>query len=41
MANKLSLVDIELPDGIEDTEHCLLLRPSFDAQRRDLFAGIV
>ena len=23
-------------DGIEDTEHCLLLCPSFDAQRRDL-----
>ena len=28
-------------DSIEDTEHCLLLCPSFDAQRRDLFAGIV
>ena len=28
-------------DGIEDTEHFLLLCPSFDAQRRDLFAGIV
>ena len=28
-------------DGIEDTEHYLLLCPTFDAQRRDLFAGIV
>ena len=28
-------------DGIEDTEHFLLLCPTFDAQRRDLFAGIV
>ena len=28
-------------DGIEDTEHFLLFCPSFDAQRRDLFAGIV
>ena len=28
-------------DGIEDTDHFLLLCPSFDAQRRDLFAGIV
>ena len=28
-------------DGIEDTEHFLLLCPSFDAQRLDLFAGIV
>ena len=27
-------------DGIEDTEHFLLLHPSFDAQRRDLIAGI-
>ena len=28
-------------DGIEDTEHFLLLCPSFDLQRRDLLAGIV
>ena len=28
-------------DGIEDTEHFLLLCPSFDVQRRDLLAGIV
>ena len=28
-------------DGIEDMEHCLLLYPSFDLQRRDLLAGIV
>ena len=28
-------------DGIEDTEHFPLLCPSFDAQRRVLFAGIV
>ena len=28
-------------DGIEDTEHFLLLCPSFDDQYRDLFAGIV
>ena len=28
-------------DGIEDTEHFLLLCPFFDAQHRDLFAGIV
>ena len=28
-------------DGIEDTEHFLLLCLSFDSQRRDLFAGIV
>ena len=28
-------------DGIEDTEHSLLLCPSFDAQPRDLFTGIV
>ena len=27
-------------DGIEDTEHFLLLCPSFDLQRRDLLAGI-
>ena len=27
-------------DGIEDTEHFLLLCPSFDAHRRDLLAGI-
>ena len=27
-------------DGIEDTEHFLLLCPSFDAQRRDLLAGV-
>ena len=26
--------------GIEDTEHFLLLCPSFDVQRRDLLAGI-
>ena len=30
-----------LSDGIEDTEHFLLLYPSIDAQLRDLFAGIV
>ena len=28
-------------DGIDDTEHFLLLCPSFDAQHRDPFAGIV
>ena len=28
-------------DGIEDTEHFLLLCPSFDLQRRDLLAGVV
>ena len=28
-------------DGIEDTEHFLLLCPSFDLQRRDLLVGIV
>ena len=28
-------------DGIEDTEHFLLLCPSFDVQRQDLLAGIV
>ena len=28
-------------DGIEDTEHFLLLYPSFDLQRRDLLAEIV
>ena len=27
-------------DGIEDTEHFLLLCPSFDVQRRDLFADV-
>ena len=27
-------------DGIEDAEHFLLLCPSFDAQRRDLLAGV-
>jgi hypothetical protein len=27
-------------DGIEDTEHFLLLCPSFDIQRRDLLAGL-
>ena len=27
-------------DGIEDTEHFLLLWPSFDIQRRDLLAGV-
>ena len=27
-------------DGIEDTEHVLLLCPSFDIQRQDLLAGI-
>ena len=27
-------------DGIEDTEHFLLFCPSFDAQRRNLLAGI-
>ena len=27
-------------DGVEDTEHFLLLCPSFDDQRRDLLAGI-
>ena len=30
-----------LNDGIEDTEHFLLLCPSFDLQRRDLFAGVL
>ena len=28
-------------DGIKDTEHFLLLCPSFDVQRQDLLAGIV
>ena len=28
-------------DGIEDTEHFLLLCPSFDLQRQDLLAEIV
>ena len=28
-------------DGIEDTEHFLLLCPSFDLQQRDFLAGIV
>ena len=28
-------------DGIEDTEHFLLLCPSFDVQRQVLLAGIV
>ena len=28
-------------DGIEDTEHFLLLCPSFDIQRRDLLAGVL
>ena len=28
-------------DGIEDTEHSLLLCPSFDLQRRDLLAGVL
>ena len=27
-------------DGVEDTEHFLLLCPSFDIQRRDLLAGV-
>ena len=27
-------------DGIEDTEHFLLLCPSFDIHRRDLLAGV-
>ena len=27
-------------DGIEDTEHFLLLCPSFDVQRRHLLAGV-
>ena len=27
-------------DGIEDTEHCLLLCPGFDLQRQSLLAGI-
>ena len=27
-------------DGIEDTEHFLLLCPSFDVQRQDFLAGI-
>ena len=27
-------------DGIEDTEHFLLLCPSFDILRRDLLAGV-
>ena len=30
---------ISTNDGIEDTEHFLLLCPSFDIQRRDLLAG--
>ena len=28
-------------DGIEDTEHFLLLCPSLDIQRRDLLAGVL
>ena len=28
-------------DGIEDTEHFLLLYPSFDVQRKDLVARVV
>ena len=28
-------------DGIEDTEHFLLLCPSFDIKRRDLLAGVL
>ena len=28
-------------DGIEDTEHYLLLCPSFDVQRQDFLAGTV
>ena len=28
-------------DGIEDTEHFLLLYPSFDIQRRGLLAGVL
>ena len=28
-------------DGIEDTEHFLLLCPSFDIQRQDLLAGVL
>ena len=28
-------------DGIEDTEHFLLLCPSFDLQRQDLLAGVL
>ena len=28
-------------DGIEDTEYCLLLCPSFDTQRQDLLAGVL
>ena len=28
-------------DGIEDMEHCLLLFPSFEVQRRSLQAGIL
>ena len=28
-------------DGIEDTEHFLLLCPSFDIQQRDLLAGVL
>ena len=36
------IFDIQLKrKGIEDTEHFLLLCPSFDLQRRDLLAGIV
>ena len=27
-------------DGIDDTEHFLLLCPSFDIRRRDLLAGV-
>ena len=30
-----------LNDGIEDTEHFLLLCPSFDLQRQDLLAGVL
>ena len=42
---KLNFRDTENPmcptsDGIEDTEHFLLLCPSFDVQRQDLLAGI-
>ena len=28
-------------DGIEDTEHVLLLCPSYDIQRQDLLAGVL
>ena len=36
--NKNSLCPTK--DGIEDTEHSLLLCPAFDTQRRDLLAGV-